>query len=277
MHLQGILARDMPRIFDNIDQSLLPALRETLQVADHADFCVGYFNLRGWKQLDAYIEKWSGGEGRCCRLLIGMHRPPQETLRQAMSLMKREGTIDNQTAIRLKKALAQEFRDQLALGIPTNEDEVGLRRLAGQIKAKKVIVKLFLRHPLHAKLYLLFRPDPINPTVGYLGSSNLTLAGLSQQGELNVDVLDHDACKKLAAWFEDRWNDHWCLDISDGLVRIIEESWAREDMSPPYHIYVKMAYHLKPELDSPSFAFHGISARSCSSSRPRRSRLLRTT
>ena len=59
------------------------------------------------------------------------------------------------------------------------------------------MVKLFLRHTLHAKLYLCFRPDPINPIVGYLGSSNLTLAGLSQQGELNVDVLDHDATQKL--------------------------------------------------------------------------------
>jgi hypothetical protein len=28
-----------------------------------------------------------------------------------------------------------------------------------QIRAKKVAVKLFLRHLLHAKLYLLFRPD----------------------------------------------------------------------------------------------------------------------
>src|SRR2546427_816956 len=139
-----------------------------------------------------------------------MRRPPQDVLRDAMSMMRREGAIDNQTAARLKKALAQEFREQLALGFPTNEDEAGLRRLAAQIKAKKVVVKLFLRHPLHAKLYLLFRPDPINPTVGYLGSSNLTFAGLSQQGELNVDVLDHHATKKLAQWFEDRWNDHWC-------------------------------------------------------------------
>jgi superfamily II DNA or RNA helicase len=237
----------VPRIFDNIEQDLLHALRDTLNVSDRADFCVGYFNLRGWKQLDSYIEKWSGGKGNCCRLLVGMQKLPQEELLSALSLIKQDKEIDNQTALRIKKKLAEEFREQLVYGIPNNEDEVGLRRLAAQIKDKKVVVKLFLRHPLHAKLYLLFRPDPINPTVGYLGSSNLTFAGLSQQGELNVDVLDHDACQKLAKWFEDRWDDRWCIDISDDLVRIIEESWAREDLIPPYHIYIKMAYHLAQE------------------------------
>lgn len=237
----------MPRIFDNIEQSLLPALQATLESADHADFCVGYFNLRGWKQIDSFVDRWEGGPGRCCRLLVGMQRLPQEELRLALSLAKGDGAVDNQTATRLKKRLAEEFREQLTVGVPTNEDEAGLRRLAAQIRARKVVVKLFLRHPLHAKLYLLFRPDPISPAIGYLGSSNLTLPGLAQQGELNIDVLDQDACQKLAQWFEARWNDRLCIDISDELVTIIQESWAREEAIPPYHIYLKIAYHLSQE------------------------------
>lgn len=237
----------MPRIFDNIEQPLLPALRETLELAKRSDYCVGYFNLRGWREVDRLVERWEGGEGNCCRLLVGMQQMPQDQLRAVMSLLHGEEEIDQGTAIVLKKKLAQDFRDQLTVGIPTNEDEAGLRRLANQITSKKLVVKLFLRHSLHAKLYLHFRSDPINPIIGYLGSSNLTLAGLAKQGELNIDVLDHDACNKLAKWFEDRWSDRFCIDISKELVEIINNSWARSEPIPPYHIYVKMAYHLAQE------------------------------
>ena len=237
----------MPRIFDNIDQSLLPALTETLHLSERADFCVGYFNLRGWKQIDRHIEKWAGGEGNACRLLVGMHQSPDRSLREKLSAAYLEEAIDNAKVIELKKALADEFRTQLALGVPNNADEAGLRRLARQIRARKVIVKLFLRHPLHAKLYLLHRPDPVNPKVGFVGSSNLTFAGLSMHGELNVDVMDHDACQKLADWFDARWSDRWCMDISDELANIIEQSWAGEKRVPPYHVYLKIAYHLSQE------------------------------
>ena len=151
-------------------------------------------------------------------------RRPKTSCATSLSLADDGAVIDNQTAIRLKKKLAEEFRRQLTIGAPTNQDEAALRRLAAQIRARKLVVKLFLRHTLHAKLYLLYRPDPINPIIGYLGSSNLTLAGLSRQGELNVDVLETDAGRKLSRWFEDRWTDRWCLDISDELAEILRRA-----------------------------------------------------
>ena len=237
----------MPRIFDNIEQNLLPALVETMNAADRADFCVGYFNLRGWRSIDKQVERLKGGQGHSCRILVGMQRLPHEEFQLGSRFSAGQPTLDNQTALRLKNRLAKEFREQLTSGAPSNEDEKGLQRLARQLEAKKVVVKLFLKHSLHAKLYLLFRSDPINPSVGYLGSSNLTQAGLSHQGELNVDVLDHDACQKLAGWFEERWNDRWCVDISQELIKIIKESWAREKLIPPYQIYLKIAYHLSQE------------------------------
>jgi hypothetical protein len=237
----------MPRIFDNIELELLPALRQTLEISERADFCVGYFNLRGWRSIDALIDKWTGGTGQQCRLLVGMQRMPQDELREAYSLLPHDDQMSNQAVVRLKRRLAEEFRAQLTMGAPTDEDEAGLRRLSAQLKAGKLAVKLHLRHALHAKLYLCFRPDPNNPITGFLGSSNLTLSGLSHQGELNVDVLDHDATLKLAKWFDDRWNDRWCVDITQELIRVIDESWARPDCPPPYWIYIKMAYHLAEE------------------------------
>ena len=238
----------MPRIFDNLapDSSLLPALQETLDLSSRADFCVGYFNLRGWSGLAPFVGSWQPEEGPC-RVLIGMQRLPHDDLREALSLVDRPSGMDNQTAHRLRVQLAEQLRQQLTVGAPNNADEKTLRQLAEQLRAKKVVVKLFLRHPLHAKLYLLFRDDPNSPIVGFLGSSNLTFAGLAGQGELNVDVLDHDSALKLKEWFEDRWDDRYCVDITDELVQIIEESWAREALIPPYHVYLKMAYHLSHE------------------------------
>ncbi len=98
---------------------------------------------------------------------------------------------------------------------------------------------------------MAYRDDKTNPIIPFLGSSNLTFAGLSHQGELNIDVLDGDAAKKLAKWFEDRWGDEFgTIDITEELIKVIEESWAREVPIPPYHIYLKMAYHLSQEARS---------------------------
>ena len=237
----------MPRVFDNIDQHLLPILRDTLAISERADFCVGYFNLRGWRTIDDLIARWQPDAGQICRVLIGMQRPPHEDVRALYQAVGDDVLMDLGQASQIKHKFAAHLREQITFGIPTSADEKGLQRLAKQLREGKVQVKLFLPYPLHAKLYLLFRKDINNPITGFVGSSNLTFSGLSKQGELNVDVLDHDATNKLSTWFDARWNDRWCLDLSAELAEVIEQSWAREELVPPYHIYLNMAYHLSVE------------------------------
>ena len=237
----------MPRIFDNIQLELLGALRATLQTSKRADFCVGYLNLRGWQSIDDLIQSWKPEAGQICRVLVGMQRPPHEEIRELYRATGNDGLIDNATAVRLKIQFAAHLREQITMGIPSGKDEAGLRRLAKQLRSGQVIVRLFLPYPLHAKLYLLFRDDANNPVTGFVGSSNLTVQGLAKQGELNVDVLDHQATQSLSRWFEDRWNERWALDVSSDLADIIETSWARESAIPPYHIFLNIAYHLSTE------------------------------
>jgi hypothetical protein len=237
----------VPRIFDNLELVLHPYLDATLATSTRADFCVGYFNLRGWKLIDKRIDTWAGTPDNRCRLLVGMQRLPQDELRDSLRIDSADSSIDLQRAAALKQRVAAEFREQLTYGTPTNDDEAGLRRLSAQLRTGKLEVRLYLREPLHAKLYLVHREDLNNPTIGFLGSSNLTFSGLRRQGELNIDVLDHDACAKLQSWFDDRWADRFCIDISAELADVIDESWATPELRRPYHIYIKMAYHLSQE------------------------------
>lgn len=241
----------MPTIYDNIEIPFLTnpngtGLREALQASRRGDFCVGYFNLRGWRSIDDVVQSWPWGDPAPCRLLVGMHRVPSEDLLtlHAMGETTPTDRLDNKRAAQLKRKMAQEFRKQLTLGVPTPQDESGLRRLQSQLRDGRLQVKLFLRHPLHAKLYLAHRDDKFNPVLAFLGSSNLTMSGLKGQGELNIDVADRDATGKLVQWFEDRWQDPYCLDITGDLIGIIEESWAGERLLEPHHVYLKMAWHL---------------------------------
>jgi hypothetical protein len=94
----------MPKIFDNITLHLRTGLLDTLESSYRADFCVGYFNLRGWKLLMNHVDHFIGEE-ECCRLLVGMQRPDEDLLHKALSETK-TGMMDNPTALALKKEIA---------------------------------------------------------------------------------------------------------------------------------------------------------------------------
>lgn len=237
----------MPTIFDNVERNLRDELRQVMANAVAGDFCVGYLNLRGWGQLADLVDALPGDDESCCRVLVGMHRPPEEEMRAAYSAIREDKPLDAPTIRRLEREASESFKRQIEFGVPTDDAEAALRRLARQLRANQVRVKLFLPYPLHAKLYMIHRQDLKAPLVGYVGSSNLTLSGLTRSGELNVDVVEQDAAGKLHDWFHRHWDDKYCIDISDELAELIEASWASEDIIRPYLVYLKMVSHLSED------------------------------
>ena len=242
----------MTTLFDNIDEELGKRLAETLKVSHRLDAAVGYFNLRGWGDLaDALDEKLPGIEP-AARILIGMTLSDQHdrVINHLQALLEgddNEPEIDGSVAKSRRELAIHRFRQQLMRGIPSEKDQRALQRMRRHLSEGLLQVKLFTRRPMHAKAYICHRDDVATPIIGYVGSSNLTLAGLKHQYELNVDVLDGDASKKLANWFDDRWDDKFTLDITADLIEVIDESWASEKTVDPYLVYLKVCYLVSQE------------------------------
>jgi len=242
----------MTTLFDNIDVQLGERLVETLRQSNRIDAAVGYFNLRGWSDLaDALDEKIPGDEP-AARILVGMTLSDQHDrvighLQSMLEGDENEPEIDGSVARSRREIAIHRFRQQLMRGVPSESDRVALQKLRQQLSSGLLRVKLFTRRPMHAKAYICHRDDTFTPIIGYVGSSNLTFAGLKHQYELNVDVLDGDAAKKLADWFVDRWEDRFTVDITSELIEVIDESWASKNSIDPYLVYLKVCYLISQE------------------------------
>ncbi|MFB3980296.1 SNF2-related protein [Microbacterium proteolyticum] len=243
----------MTRIFDNIELNLGGHLVETLSESNRIDAAVGYFNIRGWKLFGDVVQGRDSGGSPIARVLIGMvHGEPEEQvldhLQRTLEGGPLEDVIDRKTAQARQQQAKLKFRQQLMRGAPTAQDEATIRELRAQLADGRVAIKLFTRRPLHGKTYICHRDDKITPIVAYVGSSNLTIAGLANNYELNVDVVDSDGAAKLDSWFEDRWNDKFSIDVTADLIEIIDESWASETPLTPYEVYLKVCWHLSRDV-----------------------------
>ena len=90
----------------NIDLKFEQGLRNTMESPSvkRVDFCVGCFNLRGWKLIIDQVDNLPGdyvGEGnddmfRTCRLLIGMHHHNEDYIRR---LYGQDGTLPEKVKV----------------------------------------------------------------------------------------------------------------------------------------------------------------------------------
>jgi len=250
----------VPSIYDNLlDETRLgPALQEALTAFDRMDVASGYLDLRGWSNMADIIEKKAAGadqiEEPIARVLIGMVMPSDaaamlSSLQDTVQPPSYGSNINSrEKAIEAKDQLVKHLRNQLMRGIPNKAEQGTLQQLRDQLESGAVEMKVFTDAPLHGKTYIFHAPgNPFLERRAYVGSSNLTGAGLLRNLELNIDATDKDATKKLADWFKDRWEAPFSLKISAEVIDLIAGSWADDEQPSPFEVYLKVCHSLSED------------------------------
>lgn len=136
----------------------------------------------------------------------------------------------------------------------TDGGEHLVHALVGMVEAGRLKVRVYTKGRLHAKAYIFDwkTPLPGSEGIAVVGSSNLTLAGIRDNTELNVVVHDNGNPlhagqgnhAKLTEWFEELWGE--AQDFEAHLMEELRSSWAAK-LARPYDIYMKTLYTLVKE------------------------------
>jgi len=242
-------------IIDNRNEKLVDHINRILASTDAARFAVGYFFLSG---LTSIAGKLAGVKE--LRLLIG-NTTNRETLEQLAEGYRRlelvAEDIETQTypkrteARRMSVETAENIRSSVELMDQTDEGEALVTTLVRMIEEKRLKVRVYTKGRMHAKAYI-FDYGPVYDEAGkpvdrhekgiaIVGSSNLTLSGVTHNTELNVVVQGNDNHAALVRWFEELWKES--QDFDEALMQEMRQSWAIAPVRP-YDIYMKTLYTL---------------------------------
>lgn len=240
---------DNPNVIDNNKILLEDVLLKRLSNVESADFALGYFFISGFNVIIEPVKKL-----KKLRLLISNTTNQQtaealiEGFKTIRSIKKEfdEQQYPNKTKKEfLKKNTNENIIKSLELMEQTSDDQNVVTQLIEMMKNKKIEVRIYSKEKLHAKAYL-FNPDQKSKDSsgmdgsGIVGSSNLSIAGIRQSSELNLQTnhpADYDALKE---WFENLWKEG--LEYTEDFEIILQNSWAGKTRTP-YEIYLKGIYH----------------------------------
>lgn len=234
-------------VIDNREQTLADHVRRILATAQSARFAVGYFFVSG---LDAVAAELEGV--RELRLLIG-NTTNRETLEQIAEGYRRLELVADAAEAQayprraemreMAERAGENLRGALELMDQTDGGERLVRTLVRLIEEQRLRVRVHTRGRLHAKAYIFDYPAEghYEKGVAIVGSSNLTLAGLTHNTELNVVVHGSDNHAALGRWFDALWDD--AQDFDETLMRELRASWAAE-LARPYDVYMKALHAL---------------------------------
>ena len=242
-------------IIDNRGEKLSDHINRILGSTEAARFAVGYFFVSG---LTCIADKLAGVKE--LRVLIG-NTTDRQTLEQLAEGTRRlELVADKLESLRFRKRTearraAAETAENVAAALETmdqtDEGEAVVKMLVRLIEEKRLKVKVYTKGRLHAKAYIFTYGQVFDghgqaverheKGIAIVGSSNLTLCGVTHNTELNVIVQGNDNHAELVRWFDELWNES--QDFDERLMHEMRQSWAAGPVRP-YDIYMKTMYAL---------------------------------
>ncbi len=242
-------------IIDNRSEKLVDHINEILGSTESGRFAVGYFFLSGLESIAKSL-----AQVKELRLLIG-NTTNRETLEQIAEGYRRlelvsdkaeEQNFPKKTETRRMAAeTAENIRGTVELMDQTDEAEETVKILVRLIEEKRLKVRIYTKGRMHAKAYIFTYGDTFNllgervtkheKGIAVVGSSNLTLSGVSHNTELNVIVPGNNNHDELVRWFDELWDES--QDFDETLMNEMQQSWALAPVRP-YDIYMKTLYAL---------------------------------
>ena len=242
-------------IIDNRQEKLVDHINRILSSTESARFAVGYFFLSG---LESIARRLAGVKE--LRLLIG-NTTNRETLEQLAEGYRRldlvaeaaeaEAYPKRTDTKRMAGETAGNIRSAIELMDQTDEAQAVVTTLVRMVEEKRLKVKVYTKGRLHAKAYIFDygkvfdkggKPvERHEKGLAIIGSSNLTLSGVTHNTELNVLVQGNDNHTELGKWFDALWDE--AQDFDEALMREMKQSWAVASVRP-YDVYMKTLYSL---------------------------------
>ena len=208
-------------IIDNRTEKLIDHLNQMLGSSERARFAVGYLFLSGLTSVAKRLLNLKE-----LRLLIGntTNRETVEMLAEgyrrldlAAEEVERQAYPKRTEAGKMAQETAGNLRNSVELMDQTDEAQELIAGLIQMIQEKRLKVRVYTKGRLHAKAYIcdygkVFdlvgkEIDRHEKGIAVVGSSNLTLAGLTHNTELNVIVQGNQNHQELVRWFDDLWKE----------------------------------------------------------------------
>jgi ERCC4-related helicase len=242
------------KLIDNKRVILLDELLKELPKHKVISIASGYWDIKGTSKIIDQLMNYDS-----IRLLIGQEpilskgQKYRNLSEMALDEQFPENEIKNDLEEDASEIESDVFRDTA-------------KKMIELIKAGKLHVKLYRKQRLHAKAYI-FGDDNDQHSLGIVGSSNFTFAGLSSNAELNSiennvpmvvykptnDRMPHSHL----SWFNELWDDQSNILWNEQFSRILESSPIGDMTFSPYESYIKTLMELYPEELEPQKEIYG--------------------